>query len=151
MIVMIVDKAVRSLDKHAAVVTRAQWLKEAGAPLKSTVIVKYTVGRGVGNEDRQRTWADDANYALSRNTIATARAILAHSLAAFPTKRSLWIRAVDLERKHCLASRRQAKGCHGQTMSVAIHFAGPAISPMEVPGPSLAWHPKMLTIPVQVK
>lgn len=110
MVDKIIEKAVRSLDKHEAVVTRAQWLKEAeaaeaaGAPLTSAAIVKCTVGRGVDNEDRQRTWADDANAALSRNAVATARAILAHSLAAFPTKRSLWLQAVDLERKHGTAS-----------------------------------------------
>ena len=110
MVDRIIDKAVRSLDKHDAVVTRAQWLKEAeaaetsGAPLTSVAIVKCTVGRDVDDEDRQRTWADDANASLSRNAVSTARAILAHSLASFPTKRSLWLQAVDMERKHGTAS-----------------------------------------------
>ena len=110
MVGRIIDKAVRSLDKHDAIVSRAQWLKEAeaaesaGAPLTGAAIVKCTVGRGVDDEDRQRTWADDANAALSRNSVATARAILAHSLAAFPTKRSLWLQAVDLERKNGTAN-----------------------------------------------
>ena len=110
MVDRIIDKSVRSLDKHDAVVTRAQWLKEAeaaeasGAPLTSAAIVKCTIGRGVDEEDRQRTWADDANASLSRNAVSTARAILAHSLASFPTKRSLWLQAVDLERKHGTAS-----------------------------------------------
>ncbi len=36
--------------------------------------------------------------------MATARALLAHRLAAFPTKRGLWLQAVDLERKHGTAS-----------------------------------------------
>ncbi|KAL3782295.1 hypothetical protein ACHAW5_010597 [Stephanodiscus triporus] len=110
MVDRIVDKAVRSLDKHDAVVSRAQWLKEAeaaefaGAPLTSAAIIKCTAGRGVDDEDRLRTWGDDANAALSRNAVATARAMLAHSLATFPTKRSLWLQAVDLERKHGTAS-----------------------------------------------
>ncbi len=110
MVDLIVEKAVRSLDKHDAIVSRAQWLKEAeaaefaGAPLTSAAIVKCTLGRGVDDEDRQRTWADDANAALSRNAVATARAMLAHSLATFPTKRSLWLQAVELERKHGSAS-----------------------------------------------
>ena len=51
-------------------------------------------------EDRLRTWADDARTAEGRGKIATARAILAHGLAAFPSKRSLWLQAVELERKH---------------------------------------------------
>ncbi|CAB9519086.1 mRNA-processing factor 6 [Seminavis robusta] len=102
----IVERAVKSLQKHDAVVTRAQWLHEAetaeaaGAPLTSAAIVKFTVGYGVEQEDRQRTWADDATGALARGSVATARAILTHSLAAFPTKRSLWMQAVDMERKH---------------------------------------------------
>ena len=102
----IVDKAVRSLDKHDAVVTRAQWLAEAeaaeaaGAPRTAAAVVRGTLGRGVDAEDRARTWADDAHAALRRGAAATARAILAHGLAAFPTKRGLWFQAMDLERSH---------------------------------------------------
>jgi pre-mRNA-processing factor 6 len=102
----IIEKAVKSLEKHDAVVTRAQWLEEAeqaeetGAPLTSAAIVRHTVGKGVDPEDRQRTWADDAKDALSRNKVETARAILAHALAAFPTKRTLWTQAVDMERRY---------------------------------------------------
>jgi len=102
----IVDRAVKSLAKHDAIVSRTQWLKDAelaeasGAPLTSAAIVKYTVGLGVDPEDRQRTWSDDASGALSRNAVATGRAILAHSLAVFPSKCSLWMQAVDLERKY---------------------------------------------------
>lgn len=102
----IVDKAVKALQKHDAVVTRAQWLEEAEnaeqaeAPLTSAAIVRYTVGMGVDPEDRQRTWADDAKDALSRGSVATARAIIAHALAAFPIKRSLWMQAMDMERKN---------------------------------------------------
>ena len=105
MVDKIIDKAVKSLAKHDAVVSRVQWLKEAeasenaGAPVTSGSIVKHTVGIGVDVEDRQRTWADDASGSLSRGNVATARAILAHSLAVFPSKRSLWMQAVELERK----------------------------------------------------
>lgn len=102
----IVDKAVKSLARHDAVVSRAQWLKEAesaeaaGAPLTSGSIVKHTVGLGVDPEDRMRTWADDAAGALARGSVATARAVLAVGLAAFPSKRALWLQAVELERNH---------------------------------------------------
>ncbi len=102
----IVGKAVTSLAKHDAVVSRTQWLKEAelaeaaGAPMTSAAIVKHTIGIGVDVEDRHRTWADDANGAVLRGSIAVARAILTHSLVAFPSKRSLWLQTVELERKH---------------------------------------------------
>jgi pre-mRNA-processing factor 6 len=106
MVEKVVDRAVKSLAKHEAVVTRAQWLQEAeaaeasGAPLTSAAIVKHSIGMGVDLEDRQRTWTDDAKGSLLRGSIATARAIVAHALSAFPSKRGLWIQAVELERKH---------------------------------------------------
>lgn len=102
----IIDKAVKSLAKHDAVVTRAQWLQEAenaessGAPLTGAAIVEHSIGLGVDPEDRQRTWADDAKNAIARGAVATARAIIAHALASFPAKQGLWMQAVDLERNH---------------------------------------------------
>ena len=102
----IVKHAIRSLAKHDAVVSRAQWLRDAhsaeasGAPLTAAAIVKHTVGMGVDPEDRLRTWAGDASGAKELGAIATARAILAHALSAFPSKRSLWMQAVELERSN---------------------------------------------------
>ena len=106
----IISKGVKTLEKHDAIVSRNQWLKEAevaesaGAPLTSAAIVKHTIGVGVDAEDRQRTWLDDCSSALSRGAVATARAIMTTSLSAFPTKKALWLQAVDLERKHGTSS-----------------------------------------------
>jgi pre-mRNA-processing factor 6 len=102
----IIQRAVKSLEKNEAVVTRAQWLQEAeaaessGAPLTSAAIIKYTIGKDVDDEDRQRTWTEDAKGAAARGSIATARAILSHALHEFPSKRTLWTQAIDLERNH---------------------------------------------------
>ena len=102
----IMDRAFKSLQKNDAVVTRAQWLSEAeaaessGAPLTSGAIIRNAIGFGVDAEDRQRTWADDAKGALARGSIATARAIIAFALKSFPTKRALWMQAVELERNN---------------------------------------------------
>ena len=103
----IIERACSSLAKNdSVVVTRDQWLQEAeqaessGAPLTSAAIVKYAIGVGVLDEDRQRTWSEDAKGALQRGSVATARAILEHSLQVFPTKRALWLQAVELERQH---------------------------------------------------
>lgn len=103
----IIDRAFKSLSKYSddMIVTRAQWLTEAeqaeasGAPLTSAAIVKQSIGQGVEEEDRQRTWAEDAKATLFRGSIATARAILAHALQAYPIKRSLWMQAVELEKE----------------------------------------------------
>jgi pre-mRNA-processing factor 6 len=106
----IVQRAVKALKKNDAVVTRAQWLQEAesaeasGSPVTSASIVQYSIGMDVEDEDRQRTWSEDAKGTLSRGSVATARAILSHALSVFPQKRNLWMQAVDLERKHGTAS-----------------------------------------------
>jgi pre-mRNA-processing factor 6 len=103
----IIERAFSSLTKNdSMVVSRDQWLQEAeqaessGAPLTGAAIVKCAIGIGVLDEDRQRTWCEDAKGALLRGSIATARAILAHALQIFPTKRTLWLQAVELERQH---------------------------------------------------
>ena len=102
----IMQRAIASLQKQDVIVTRAQWLQEAeaaersGAPLTSAAIIKYTIGMDVDEEDRQRTWADDAKSTLSRDSVATARAILSHALGIFPTKRNFWMQAVELEKQH---------------------------------------------------
>lgn len=104
----IISKAVRSLSKsNANTITREQWMKEATsaelqskAPLTSAAIVKHTVGLHVEPEDRQRTWSADAAAALSLGAVATARAVLAHALTALPTRRGLWLQAVELERRY---------------------------------------------------
>lgn len=50
--------------------------------------------------DRKRTWLADADEALSRGAVVTARAILAAATAALPTKKSVWRKAAELERAH---------------------------------------------------
>jgi hypothetical protein len=77
---------------------REAWLKEAeaaeqsGATITCGAIVRATVHLGVESEDRKRTWLDDAENCLNRGSITTARAILAHALGAYPTKKGVWMR-----------------------------------------------------------
>ena len=106
LVAKIMNRAFSSLAKNDAVVTRTQWLEEAesaekaGAPLTCAAIVQNAIGLGVEDEDRQRTWADDAKNALKRQSVETSRAILAHALKTFPSKRPLWMQAIDLEKNH---------------------------------------------------
>ncbi|KAH8098417.1 hypothetical protein JL720_1360 [Aureococcus anophagefferens] len=102
----IVAKAVASLAQYQVVIDREQWLKEAeaaelaAAPLTCGAIVRHTIGIGVENEDRKRTWLDDADACASRSAVETARAVYAHALATFPNKKAIWLRACALEKKH---------------------------------------------------
>ena len=88
------------------VIDREQWLKEAeaaeraGAPSTCAAIVRHSIWRGVEDDDRKRTWMDDAQSLLGRDAVETARAVYAHALTVFPTKAGLWKAAVDLERRH---------------------------------------------------
>jgi len=103
----IMQRAVTSLrHKQQAVIPRDQWLEEAEkaeraqAPLTSAAIVQHTIGQNVEEEDRFRTWTQDAKGCLARGSVATARAILKHALEAFPQKRALWTQIIQLERQH---------------------------------------------------
>ena len=58
------------------------------------------MGLGVEDADRKRTWLADADDALARGAVETARAILAAATAALPTKKSVWRKAAELEQKH---------------------------------------------------
>ena len=53
-------------------------------------IVKEVIGLGVEEEDRKRTWMADAEEALKRGSVETARAIYAHATSVFPGKKSVW-------------------------------------------------------------
>ncbi|KAJ3905092.1 PRP1 splicing factor, N-terminal-domain-containing protein [Lentinula edodes] len=101
-----IEAGVRELRRHGVLLTREQWLKEAekcetqGSVLTSESIVKATIAMDIEEEDRLDTWIDDAEGALSRNMVGTARAVLAYALKVFPDKKNLWIRAAGLEKAH---------------------------------------------------
>ncbi|KAK7061118.1 U4/U6 x U5 tri-snRNP complex subunit Prp1 [Paramarasmius palmivorus] len=101
-----IEAGVKGLRKHQVLLTREQWLKEAekceaqGSVRTCEAIVKATIFMDVEEEDRLDTWMDDAESALSRNMVGTARAILAYALKVFPDRKNLWIRAAGLEKSH---------------------------------------------------
>ena len=108
MVSKIVERAVKSLSAHGVTIDRDHWLKEAEAaekndPPATTVckeIVRVTIGVGVEDEDRKRTWQADAEECRKRGSVETARAVYAHALSVFPAKKGLWMRAAQLEKAH---------------------------------------------------
>ena len=54
----------------------------------------------IEEEDRYDAWVADAESALARDQVGTARAILAYALKVFPDRRTLWRTAADLEKQH---------------------------------------------------
>ena len=106
----IIEKMLASLAQYQVVINRDQWLKEAelaeqsGAIQTCKSLVTNTIQIGVDEEDRKATWMDDADACLTHTNAPiakeTARAIYAHALSVFPTKRSLWLAAAMLEKEH---------------------------------------------------
>ena len=47
-------------------------------------------------EDRKDTWLEDAEHCVQQGALESARAIYAHSLSIFPSKKSIWIKAGGL-------------------------------------------------------
>ena len=119
----IVDKAFSSLSKKGLVITRQQWINEAqdceaaGAPITASAIVSQVIGLGILDEDKVRTWSDDAKQVLALGHVATARAILAHALQQFPARRLLWMQAVELEKKHQPQPGNDENTANGKTKS----------------------------------
>jgi pre-mRNA-processing factor 6 len=101
-----IEAGVKALRQHQVLLTREQWMKEAekceveGSPRTCEAIVKATVAMEVEEEDRYDTWMADAEAALARDQIGTARAILAYALKVYPNRKALWRAAADLEKAH---------------------------------------------------
>lgn len=78
----------------------AEAAERSQPPMTATCLacVKAVIDLGIEEEDRKRTWMADADEAIKRGSVETARAIYAHALAVFPGKKSIWRRAAQLEK-----------------------------------------------------
>ena len=103
----VMNRAIRSLVKENAMLEREKWITEAekceeeGAVLTCGNIIRETLGWTLDeDDDRIGIWMDDAKASIGRARYETARAIYAYALRVFPTKKSIWLAAADLERNH---------------------------------------------------
>lgn len=125
MVTRIVQMAIKSLQKHQIVMKREAWLQEAeaceqaDAPLTCAAIVHASLDIGVDPEDRKRTWMDDAENSISRGALLTAKAIYAFALKVFPGKKSVWLRAISLEKK----LQQKQKETSGESSEAAVAAA----------------------------
>ncbi|WCJ22718.1 Pre-mRNA-processing factor 6 [Euphorbia peplus] len=101
-----IERGIRALEREGLVIDREAWMKEAEAAERADsvvtcqAIVKNTIGIGVEEEDRKRTWVADAEECEKRGSFETARAIYAHTLTVFLSKKSIWLKAAQLEKSH---------------------------------------------------
>ncbi|CDW55092.1 Pre mRNA processing factor 6 [Trichuris trichiura] len=106
MVHKIVERAVKSLRANMVEINRDQWLKDAmdaekaGNPITCQSIVKSVIGFGIDEEDRKRTWMEDAEMFIAQGAYECARAVYAHAIKTFPEKKSVWLPAAHFERKH---------------------------------------------------
>ncbi|KIX03920.1 uncharacterized protein Z518_07473 [Rhinocladiella mackenziei CBS 650.93] len=105
--VNIMNRAVKALAKEGAMLKREEWITEAekceeeGAVLTCGAIIRETLGWSLDeDDDRKEVFKDDASASIGRGKYETARAIYAYALRIFPTSKSLWTAAADLERNH---------------------------------------------------
>ena len=113
MVEKIIARALHSLQGNGVVISREAWIQEAEnseravPPMAHTcrAIVKEVAGLGVEEEDKRRTWLGDAEEAMKRGSIETARAIYELALASYPGKEAVWRAAASLEKSH--GSREQ--------------------------------------------
>lgn len=105
--VNIMNRAIKALVKEGAMLKREEWIAEAekceeeGAVLTCGAIIRETLGWSLDeDDDRKEIFKDDAKASISRGRYETARAIYAYALRIFPTSKSLWLAAADLERNH---------------------------------------------------
>ena len=108
MVEKIIARAVKSLKSHGVTIHRESWIREAEVAENSDppsvatcrAIVKATIGEGVEEEDKKRTWKADAEECMKRESAETARAIYAHALdSGFSHKKGLWMKAAMLEKR----------------------------------------------------
>merc|ERR1719147_607528 len=106
MIEKIVVRAIQSLTSNGVELNKEHWMKDAidaekgGSILTCQSLVRNIINTGVEEEDRKDTWLEDADSATTQGAHSCARAIYAHALATFPTKKSIWLPAAYFEKAH---------------------------------------------------
>lgn len=106
MVEKIIERAITSLSANGVEINREHWFKEAVEAEKGghvhccKAIVKTIIGNGVEPEDQKHTWMEDAENCANQGAFECARAVYAHALATFPSKKSIWLRAAYFEKNH---------------------------------------------------
>lgn len=106
MVDKIVERALTSLHANGVEINREQWMKDAedaekaGSTATCKAIIHHIIAIGVDEEDKKRTWMDDAEVAAVHGAIECARAIFAEALSVFPSKKSIWYNAAGFEKDH---------------------------------------------------
>ncbi|KAF3860582.1 hypothetical protein F7725_000837 [Dissostichus mawsoni] len=106
MVEKIIDRAITSLRANGVEINREQWIQDAeecdkaGSVATCQAVIRDVIGIGIEEEDRKHTWMEDADSCVSHGALECARAIYAHALQVFPSKKSVWLRAAYFEKNN---------------------------------------------------
>ncbi|CAL8325486.1 unnamed protein product [Merluccius merluccius] len=106
MVEKIIDRAITSLGGNGVEINREQWIQDAeecdkaGSVATCQAVIRAVIGIGIEEEDCKHTWMEDSESCVSHGALECARAIYAHSLQVFPSKKSVWLRAAYFEKNH---------------------------------------------------
>ncbi|XP_013768209.1 pre-mRNA-processing factor 6 [Pundamilia nyererei] len=106
MVEKIIDRAITSLRANGVEINREQWIQDAEECDKASsvatcqAVIRAVIGIGIEEEDRKHTWMEDAESCVAHGALECARAIYAHALQVFPSKKSVWLRAAYFEKNH---------------------------------------------------
>ncbi len=102
----IIDRAIKSLEANRVEINRDQWLEDAieadktGSVKTCHALIRNVIGLGIDEEDATDTWMEDADNAVQMTAFETARAIYAHALSQYATKKDIWMAAAYFEKEH---------------------------------------------------
>ncbi|KAF2147504.1 uncharacterized protein K452DRAFT_354874 [Aplosporella prunicola CBS 121167] len=107
MVFKVMERAIKSLAKESAMLKREEWITEAercedqGMIICCQALIRETLSWTLDeDDDRKEIFMEDARGSIGRGKYETARAIYAYALRIFPTSKTLWSVAVQLERNH---------------------------------------------------
>ncbi|KAJ8408111.1 hypothetical protein AAFF_G00263390 [Aldrovandia affinis] len=106
MVEKIIDRAITSLRANGVEINREQWIQDseecdkAASVATCQAVIRAVIGIGIEEEDCKHTWMEDAESCVSHGALECARAIYAHALQVFPSKKSVWLRAAYFEKNH---------------------------------------------------
>uniref|UniRef100_A0A3P8SHU2 Pre-mRNA-processing factor 6 n=1 Tax=Amphiprion percula TaxID=161767 RepID=A0A3P8SHU2_AMPPE len=94
MVDKIIDRAITSLRANGVEINREQWIQDAeecdkaGSVATCQAVIRAVIGIGIEEEDRKHTWMEDADSCVAHGALECARAIYAHALQVFPSKKN---------------------------------------------------------------
>lgn len=118
----------RNSQRFLLVLQDAEECDKAGSVATCQAVIRAVIGIGIEEEDRKHTWMEDAEsvstnisrvslhanflsefdlfvclllfQCVAHGALECARAIYAHALQVFPSKKSVWLRAAYFEKSH---------------------------------------------------